>query len=163
VISIAFCPLISPLLPIRFNQRADSTPQPDATKLIVNQQHLKQAWDVSQNTNKEHWSEWIRRLALELMKESPSHALRACAALTETHLPLAKELFNAAFVSCWTELFEQYQESSIYYVKNDTLTEGTDTPIGGPCSFDRALPQRAKRAFRCHPHPPQSCRVSRAG
>jgi serine/threonine-protein kinase mTOR len=77
--------------------------------MVVNQQHLKQAWDVSQVNSKEDWFEWIRRLAIELMKESPSHAIRACVSLAETHPPLARELFNAAFVSCWTELFEQYQ------------------------------------------------------
>ena len=84
-------------------------PTPDSTKMVVNQQHLKQAWDVSQVSSKEDWFEWIRRLAIELMKESPSHALRACVTLAEAHPPLARELFNAAFVSCWTELFEQYQ------------------------------------------------------
>ena len=84
-------------------------PTPDSTKMVVNQQHLKQAWDVSQVSSKEDWFEWIRRLAIELMKESPSHALRACVTLAEAHSPLARELFNAAFDSCWTELFEQYQ------------------------------------------------------
>ncbi|KAJ7085298.1 FAT domain-containing protein [Mycena epipterygia] len=29
--------------------------------------------------------------------------------LVETQSPLAKELFNAAFLSCWNELYEQYQ------------------------------------------------------
>ncbi|KAG8682008.1 phosphatidylinositol kinase- protein kinase tor1, partial [Ceratobasidium sp. 395] len=47
------------------------------------------------------------------MKESPSHALRACMSLADVHIPLARELFNAAFVSCWTELFDQYQEDLV--------------------------------------------------
>jgi hypothetical protein len=29
--------------------------------------------------------------------------------LVDIHPPLAKELFNAAFISCWTELYDQYQ------------------------------------------------------
>lgn len=77
--------------------------------MAVNQQHLKQAWDTSQVRSREDWLEWIRRLAVEFMKESPSHALRACMSLADVHIPLARELFNAAFVSCWTELFDQYQ------------------------------------------------------
>jgi len=77
--------------------------------MTVNQQHLKQAWDVSQIATKEDWLEWMHRLAVEFMKESPSHALRACMTLVEIHPPLAKELFNAAFISCWGDLYDQYQ------------------------------------------------------
>lgn len=79
--------------------------------MTVNQQHLKQAWDVSQITTKEDWVDWMRRIAVEFMKESPSHALRACMTLVEIHPPLAKELFNAAFISCWGDLYDQYQVS----------------------------------------------------
>lgn len=82
----------------------------ESTKLAVNQQHLKQAWDVSHITTRDDWSEWIHRLSVEFMKESPSHALRACMTLVDGHPPLAKELFNAAFMSCWGELYDQYQE-----------------------------------------------------
>ena len=81
----------------------------EATKLAVNQQHLKQAWDVSQVATKEEWLDWIQRLSVEFMRESPSHALRACMSLVDVHQPLARELFNAAFVSCWGELYDQYQ------------------------------------------------------
>ena len=80
--------------------------------MLVNQQHLKQAWDTFQVNSKEDWNDWARRLAIELMKESPSHAIRACVSLAEAHVPLARELFNAAFVSCWTELFEEYKVST---------------------------------------------------
>ena len=77
--------------------------------MTVNQQHLKQAWDTSQVSTREDWVEWMHRLGVEFMKESPSHALRACMSLVDIHPPLAKELFNAAFLSCWTELYDQYQ------------------------------------------------------
>lgn len=81
----------------------------EATKMTVNQQHLKQAWDISQVATRDDWLEWMHRLGVEFMKESPSHALRACMSLVDIHPPLAKELFNAAFLSCWGELYEQYQ------------------------------------------------------
>lgn len=86
--------------------------QAEISKMNVNQQHLKEAWDVSQTSTREEWLEWIRHLAVEFMKESPSHALRACKALADQYSPLARELFNPAFVSCWTELFDNYQASS---------------------------------------------------
>ena len=82
-------------------------------KLPVNQEHLKNAWEASQKSTREDWQEWIRRFSVELLKESPSHALRACAGLAGVYQPLAKDLFNAAFVSCWTELYEQYQEELV--------------------------------------------------
>lgn len=79
-------------------------------KLPVNQEHLKNAWEASQKSTREDWLEWMRRFSVELLKESPHHALRACSALAGVYQTLAKDLFNAAFVSCWTELYEQYQE-----------------------------------------------------
>ncbi|KAH3038047.1 hypothetical protein KXW01_003998 [Aspergillus fumigatus] len=82
-------------------------------KMVVNQQHLKNAWDASQKSTREDWQEWIRRFSVELLKESPSPALRACASLAGIYQPLARDLFNAAFVSCWTELYDQYQEELV--------------------------------------------------
>ena len=92
----------------------DSTlPDIEQKKLPVNQEHLKNAWEASQKSTREDWQEWMRRFSVELLKESPSHALRACAGLAGVYQPLAKDLFNAAFVSCWTELYEQYQEELV--------------------------------------------------
>ena len=90
----------------------EDTAFPEAVqkKLPVNQEHLKNAWEASQKSTREDWLEWMRRFSVELLKESPHHALRACASLAGVYQPLAKDLFNAAFVSCWTELYEQYQE-----------------------------------------------------
>ena len=85
----------------------------DQRKLPVNQEHLKNSWEASQKSTREDWQEWLRRFSIELLKESPSNALRACAGLANLYQPLAKDLFNAAFVSCWTELYEQYQEDLV--------------------------------------------------
>ncbi|KAJ7696596.1 armadillo-type protein [Mycena rosella] len=85
----------------------------EAPKLIVNQMHLKNAWDISHVITGNDWNEWMRRVRLEFMKESPSHAVRACMSLVDAHPPLAKDLFNAAFLSCWTELYDQYQEELV--------------------------------------------------
>ena len=85
----------------------------DQRKLPVNQEHLKNAWEASQKSTREDWQEWMRRFSVELLKESPHNALRACAGLASVYQPLAKDLFNAAFVSCWTELYEQYQSELV--------------------------------------------------
>ncbi|KAK1018238.1 phosphatidylinositol kinase- protein kinase tor1, partial [Friedmanniomyces endolithicus] len=82
-------------------------------KLAVNQQHLKNAWEAGQKSTKEDWQEWMRRFSVELLKESPQQALRACTPLASIYPPLARSLFNSAFVSCWAELYVQYQEELV--------------------------------------------------
>ncbi|KAK0251290.1 phosphatidylinositol kinase- protein kinase tor1 [Friedmanniomyces endolithicus] len=82
-------------------------------KLAVNQQHLKNAWEAGQKSTKEDWQEWMRRFSVELLKESPQQALRACTPLASIYPPLARTLFNSAFVSCWAELYVQYQEELV--------------------------------------------------
>ena len=72
-------------------------------KLHLNQANLKRVWDTSQRTTKDDWVDWMRHFAVELLRESPCAALRSCATLAHYH-PIAGDLFNAAFVSCWTEL-----------------------------------------------------------
>lgn len=82
-------------------------------KLRVSQPNLKKVWEASQRSTKEDWQEWMRVFAIELLKESPSPALRACSILAQKYPQLARELFNAAFVSCWTELYDQYQDDLV--------------------------------------------------
>ncbi|CCD22553.1 phosphatidylinositol kinase-related protein kinase TOR1 NDAI_0A03960 [Naumovozyma dairenensis CBS 421] len=86
---------------------------PISQKLPVNQPLLQSTWDCTQQSTKEDWQEWLRRLSIQLLKESPSHALRACAGLAGIYYPLARDLFNSAFASVWVELYSQYQENLI--------------------------------------------------
>ena len=79
------------------------------SKLPVNQVMLKNAWEPVDRAKPDDWREWMKRLSVQLLKSSPSLSLRACANLAEVYHPLARDLFNAAFVSCWTELYDQYQ------------------------------------------------------
>ncbi|KAI0461879.1 hypothetical protein LJB42_004483 [Komagataella kurtzmanii] len=87
--------------------------EPSSNKLTLNQQALRQSWDASQCRTKVDWVEWIMRLSLELLRESPSHALRACSTLASDYTPLAKDLFNASFASCWNELSPQNKNDLI--------------------------------------------------
>lgn len=82
------------------------------SKLPVNQVNLKSAWEPVDRAKADDWREWMKRLSVQLLKSSPSLSLRACANLAEVYHPLARDLFNAAFVSCWTELYDQYQVRS---------------------------------------------------
>ena len=82
-------------------------------RLPMNQHHLQNAWDVTQRSTAEDWNEWIQRFTVELLRESPSPALRACNALARVLPSLARELFHAAFVSCWFELPDDYQANLV--------------------------------------------------
>ena len=108
------------------DNKAEEAPLAEATKMTVNQQHLKQAWDTSKVSTSEDWREWLRRMAVELMRESPSHALRACRSLADVYQPLAMAMFNTAFISCWTELYEQYQSDLVKAI--ETAFDAPEVP-----------------------------------
>ena len=107
-------------------------------------------------------SEWMRRFSVTVLMESPNHALRACASLASTYPPLARELFNSAFVSCWSELFEQYQDDLIqnieHAIKSQQITPDLLGVLLNLAEFmehdDKALPIDirilGREAGRCH-------------
>ncbi|KAK8146497.1 phosphatidylinositol kinase- protein kinase tor1 [Beauveria asiatica] len=131
-------------------------------KLEMNAIHLKAAWDTKGKSTKEDWQEWVRRFSTTLLTESPNHALRACASLASVYLPLARELFNSAFVSCWSELFEQFQEELIQNIESAIKSENVPPDLLGLllnlAEFmehdDKALPidirVLGREAARCH-------------
>lgn len=66
--------------PLACSPPAGSVP---ATKLSVNASALRRAWESSARVTKEDWSEWLRHFSVELLRESPAPALRACYALAQ--------------------------------------------------------------------------------
>uniref|UniRef100_A0A0K2TDA5 Serine/threonine-protein kinase TOR n=2 Tax=Lepeophtheirus salmonis TaxID=72036 RepID=A0A0K2TDA5_LEPSM len=72
--------------------------------------NLQKAWIVNRRVSKDDWLEWHSKLCIELLKASPSPALRACSAVAQQYSQLAKDLFNASFVSCWSELDATQQD-----------------------------------------------------
>ena len=121
-------PLPADLFPpeLLLADRTDEAPLAEASKMLVNQQHLKAVWDTARVSSAQDWREWLRHMAIEFMRESPSHALRACRSLAEVYQPLALQLFNAAFVSCWTELYESYQDSLVEAI--ESALDASDVP-----------------------------------
>jgi serine/threonine-protein kinase mTOR len=88
-----------------------------ANRLKVDQTKLQRAWDASQRSSKDDWEEWMRRLGIQLLREAPSPALRACSSLAHAYQPLARELFSAAFACCWKELSAPYRADLIRALK----------------------------------------------
>ncbi|CAI7993434.1 Serine/threonine-protein kinase tor, partial [Geodia barretti] len=88
---------------------------------------LTRAWSSVGRVSKEDWVEWLRRLGVELLKESPSPSLRSCWALAQAYNALARELFNAAFVSCWMELRRPTGHDLRQALTHQTIPEITQT------------------------------------
>lgn len=83
-------------------------------KLAINEVNLRRTWEgFIHCTVKEDWFEWNRRFGLELIRESPSQSIRACSIIASSHYPVVKDLFNVAFLSCWTEFKPEIQEELI--------------------------------------------------
>lgn len=79
-------------------------------KLKPLETELRLACQASRRVSKDDWVEWLRRLSIGLLKQSQSPALRSCRALAQNYPTLLRDLFNAAFVSCWTELSDEMNE-----------------------------------------------------
>ncbi|KAH0732108.1 hypothetical protein KY289_003296 [Solanum tuberosum] len=75
----------------------------------ANDDRLRTAVEASQRSTKEDWAKWLRHFSIELLKESPSPALRTCSRLAQ----LQAELFAAGFVSCWSQLNEASQRQLV--------------------------------------------------
>lgn len=65
---------------------------------------LSKAWNTNDNVGVEAWTEWLRRLSLQLVQETPDKAIRALSQICTSYNILAREIFNATFVSCWSNL-----------------------------------------------------------
>ncbi|KAH3893902.1 hypothetical protein DPMN_018054 [Dreissena polymorpha] len=130
-------------------------------KLHVNFNNLRSALGKGRRESKEDWMEWLRKLSIELLKESPSPALRSCWALAQSYNPLARDLFNAAFVSCWTQLTEEQQDELINSLElalnSQEIPEITQTLLNlaefmehcdkGPLPLEASL--LGQRAMKC--------------
>ncbi|GMH23702.1 hypothetical protein Nepgr_025545 [Nepenthes gracilis] len=79
----------------------------------VNDGRLRTAGEASQRSTKEDWAEWMRHFSIELLRESPSPALRTCARLAQLQPFVGRELFAAGFVSCWAQLNETSQRQLV--------------------------------------------------
>ena len=87
---------------------------------------LKRAWEVGQRATPDDWMEWLRKFSVELLHLSPSPVLHCCYPLAVVYQPLARKLFNAAFVAAWERLDEAYQDHLIRSL--ETAFRSTSVP-----------------------------------
>ena len=74
---------------------------------------LIQEFQTSNRVLEGDWQEWYRKSSLELLKQSPYHVLYGCNSFAElfNNNLIAKELYNVAFVSCWSILPQKESET----------------------------------------------------
>ena len=89
----------------------------------VNIRNLSRAWDTSHCVTSRDWAEWLRGFTVALLAESPSPALRSCHNVALMYPPIATELFNASFVSCWKELDRIGKELLVQNLTNAIKSE----------------------------------------
>nr|QGN03465.1 target of rapamycin [Ixodes ricinus] len=102
----------------RGRQQSEDPPMPNVDVTMVKKQKvcsasLERLWTPCKRVSKDDWLEWLRRLSIELLKASPSPALRSCWSLAHSYNQLPKDLFNAAFLSCWVYLADNDQKEII--------------------------------------------------
>ncbi|PAA73865.1 hypothetical protein BOX15_Mlig009522g5 [Macrostomum lignano] len=88
---------------------------------------LQRSWQISSVVSKDDWHQWLRNLTETLIRESPSVSIRACRLLAQANPAIGKQLFNAAFVSCWSELPDSLQDELIQ-VLEQALSASKDVP-----------------------------------
>ncbi|KAM3720293.1 Target of rapamycin [Dirofilaria immitis] len=123
----------------------------------INFDVLKKTWVTTQLVSKEDWDQWLVLLRIQFIRQSPSAALRACAPLADVHISLAKDLFNAAFMSVWTDLDEMQQrdlETNLKYALDfSNHTDITQTILNLAEFMDHSekgpLPVGSERLCKC--------------
>lgn len=103
--------------------KKESAPENMSKRLKLNERNLQAAWECPEAATPDDWFEWMRNLSQELIRESPSPALRSCLALAQVYYPLARDLFNAAFYSCWVELNQAYQQKLVRSLETALLSD----------------------------------------
>ena len=87
---------------------------------------LEQAWALASRKKSSDLTEWMSRLSNELIRQSPSPVIRACASLSKTYKPLAEELFTVCFVCIWDDLF---LEESDELVDSNSLIDSIQSAL----------------------------------
>lgn len=111
--------------PLGFNQTATRDKEKDAKTAIdlddlvrsFNSEYVKNLFDVSNNSLKEDWEEWLTKTSSELILSSPSKVLFCCKSFANVNPNICKELFNIAFAMVWALLNENQRSSIIQNIE----------------------------------------------
>eukprot|EP00966_Prymnesium_polylepis_P334364 7389740-Prymnesium_polylepis.1 len=121
----------------------------------LNLQKLSKSWDTRNRMTPDDWQDWFSMFSLELLRESPSPALRGCMALAERSAPLTVELFNAAFVCVWEEMLQLREDCTAHAAPCSSTPpqRPPHTRGGGVRTRARREDRQSDHLARCSPAP----------
>ncbi|KAH9577947.1 Phosphatidylinositol 3-/4-kinase [Trypanosoma melophagium] len=64
-------------------------------------------------SNEEDWNHWLLRLAVSLLRSSPSPSHRCALALAELHEPFARQMLHSAFATCYAKMNENIRREVV--------------------------------------------------
>lgn len=90
---------------------------------------LQREFDTSKCSIEADWIEWLKKTSYQLLKQSPSPILYACSTLAEVYAPIANELYNIAFVSCWKIMSDKIKEKIVEYYLSAIRSKNKPTAV----------------------------------
>ena len=86
---------------------------------------LRRAWESSQRSTKEDWAEWMRNFSIELLKQSPSKALKACASLAQVGVRCVRlwVLLLVQLLGLWPELRQEAGARNTVFYGSDNCPQ----------------------------------------
>ncbi|XP_015781821.1 serine/threonine-protein kinase mTOR [Tetranychus urticae] len=130
--------------------------------ITLDKSRLASSWKTDKRVSKDDWLNWLQTLSIGLIEQSASHALRSCLLMAQAYQPLARDLFNASFLSCWSQLDDGHRENFIDNIRAaltaQDIPEVTQTLLNlaefmehcddiGPLPLEAEL--LAERALKC--------------
>mmetsp|Transcript_14091 Transcript_14091/g.42105 ORF Transcript_14091/g.42105 Transcript_14091/m.42105 type:complete len:2582 (-) Transcript_14091:13-7758(-) len=73
----------------------------ERSDFIVDVMALRRAWETDGFISNDEWAEWIHRVSVESLRQSPSPYLRPCATIAEVYQPVAFQMLRLAFFAVW--------------------------------------------------------------
>ena len=96
------------------DKKAEVYSVPTVQDQVIDEAAFQRAWQVTHQNTKDDWLTWLSNLRVQVLRQSPSSALRATAPLAEADVNIGKDFFNAGFLSCWAKLSDPHRNSLMH-------------------------------------------------
>lgn len=100
-------------------------PQGSLGRVEVDELILVQKWEIEPHFNADDWVKWISDLGAIMFQQSGCPAFRACVGISKSYPTFAKNLFNPAFLSCWTSPISKDTKSRICQALDAAISSST--------------------------------------
>lgn len=94
-------------------KRAIATKGVTDSGFTLQETSLETAWALAGRNNASDLEMWMKRMSLEMIKQSPSSIIRECVELAKSYMPLARALFYISFHCIWNELYAADEDDVI--------------------------------------------------